>query len=414
MATNPGFLVELGPICAFSIEYGPNGVRGIRLLKPGDEHLSPQSGDAGCRHGSDATGRSGAATGLVPALSGVEDGRPVPYAVADLAERLVALMGGRPQGLSDVVLDFSGTGDFARKVYEELRKVPAGETVTYAELAARVRRPGGARAVARAMATNRWPLVVPCHRVVGSGGRLTGFSGGHGLSTKARLLAAEGVLLPLPPDTGLDASLFEPWAWDVAVCSLASRDRLLAKVVEAVGSDRLRQDAPGNPFGALAEAVCYQQLAGSAAAAIFRKVRAALGGEVSPQSVLRTGESALRNAGLSGSKTATLLELAERVADGRIDLDGLGAASYEEVVQVLTEVKGIGPWTVQMFAIFHLGLPDIFPPSDLGIRKAVTKMLRAADLLSPEEVATVAERWAPLRTVATWYLWRSLGTVTLG
>jgi len=385
MSADSGIVVEQGPICPFSIRYGPDGIREIRLLKPGELALS----DA---HGVMA----------------------VPYAVADLAERVRRLMDGYPKDLSDVLLDYTGTGELARRVYEELRTVPAGATVTYGELADRVGLPRGARAVARAMATNRWPLVVPCHRVVGRGGRLTGFSGAHGLSTKARLLAAEGILLPLPSECALDASLFDPHAWEVAVCSLASRDRRLAKVIEAVGSGRLQQEAPGRPFEALVEAVCYQQLAGCAAAAIFRKVRGVLRGEVTPQSVLRTGERCLREAGLSGSKTATLLALAERVDDGRLDLDGFASLPCGEVSAALTEVKGIGPWTVQMFAIFHLGLPDVFPPSDLGIRKAVTRMLGAVELLSPAQVAAAGDRWAPLRTVATWYLWRSLGTVTIG
>ncbi len=388
MMPSTGILFESGPLCSFSVRYGPRGIQEIRLLP-----------DRAVRDSD-------------PHVSG--GGPQVPFAVADLAERMIRLMQGKPEDLSDVVVDYEGTGEFARRVYEELRRVPAGATVTYGELAARVGRSGGARAVARAMATNRWPVVVPCHRVVGQGGSLTGFSGGHGLSTKARLLAAEGCLFPLPTGTRLDSTLFEPYSWDVAVCTLARRDRRLATVISEVGNDRLRQEAPGRPFAALAEAVCYQQLAGSAAAAIFRKVTAALGGVVSPDAVLATGEAGLRGAGLSGSKTATLLELAERVVEGRLDLDGLASLAYDDVQEALTKVKGIGPWTVQMFAIFHLGLPDVFPPSDLGIRKAVTRMLGRADLLKPAEVAAVGERWAPLRTVATWYLWRSLGTVTIG
>lgn len=425
MAPDSGILFETGPICPFSIEFGPNGIREIRLLAKG---LPPvlTSGEA--------PGGGG--------FSGVDREAAVPYAAADLAERLVRLMEGHPQDMADIVLDYSGIGGFPRKVYEELRKVPSGRTVTYGELAERVGRPQGARAVARAMATNRWPLVVPCHRVVGQGGKLTGFSGGHGLSTKARLLAAEGVLLPLPPGCPLEASLFEPHAWVVATATLAARDSRLARVIRSVGDVRLSCESPGSPFAALAEAVCYQQLAGSAAAAIFRKVTAALGGEVSPTSVLAAGESKLRGAGLSGSKTATLLELADRSRAGGLDLEGLAGLPYADLLEALTEVKGVGPWTVQMFAIFHLGHPDVFPPSDLGIRKAVTRLAgtRASaaagaapgperqrrvaarrqpqtghdTLLSAQDVASIAERWAPLRTVATWYLWRSLGTVMIG
>ena len=327
-----------------------------------------------------------------------------PESPSDLGSRIAAHLAGKPQDFSDVRVDLDWAGPYAREVYEELRKVPAGKTVTYGELAERTGRPKGARAVARAMATNRVPIVVPCHRVLGAGGKLTGFSGADGIKTKCQMLSAEGAPAPvLPADQPLFDSLFEHYAHAAGVGHLARTDRFFARLYEAVGDSMHPQQFPGNPFAALVESVCYQQLAGSAAATIFGKVKAVVGKEPSPESVLKAGFEALRSAGMSASKANTALALAERFLSNP-------APSVDE----LLAIRGVGPWTVQMFSMFHLGLPDIFPPGDLGIRKAATALTGAKKLLSPERVESIGRRWKPYRSIATWYLWRYLGTVTLG
>jgi len=380
------FETDVGTVVLY---YRGNGVTGVALLPTALCQLS---------------------TGTVPPWNG-------PSWVVALAGRIRRHAAGEPQDFSDVPILHDSTSAFAVKVYEELRKVPAGSTVSYSELAARVGSPSGARAVARAMATNRWPILVPCHRVLGSNTRLGGYSGGDGLATKCALLRAESVPVCLPKGAGISGSLFRPYMFNLAVDSLRANDRLFRKLRDSTESAMLPHEHPGNPFAALVEAVCYQQLAGSAAAAIFRKVCRVLTphpSPLTPSSVLRAGVAGLRSGGLSSSKAATILELAARAASGRIDFDKLSTLDYPTLEETLRSVKGIGPWTVHMFAIFHLGLPDIFPPGDFGIRKAVSLLLGAKDILSPKEAESIGERWKPLRTVATWYLWRSLGTVTLG
>lgn len=327
-----------------------------------------------------------------------------PELLNDLVGRIGAHFAGEPQDFSDIPLALDRAGPFARTVYDELRKVPAGQTVTYGELAARTGRPGAARAVARAMATNRVPIVIPCHRVLGAGGKLTGFSGADGIKTKCQMLVAEGAAAPvLPRDQPLFDSLFEPYAHAAGVGHLARTDSLFGRLYEAVGDSMHPQQFPGNPFAALVESVCYQQLAGSAAVTIFRRVKKLVGEEPSPASVISAGFDGLRAAGMSTSKANTALALAELFTRTT-------APSTDE----LLSLKGVGPWTIQMFSLFHLGLPDIFPPADLGVRKAVTALTGAKKLLSPERVKSIGRRWKPYRSIATWYLWRSLGTVTLG
>jgi len=339
------------------------------------------------------------------------DGRP--EWVRHLAADLVAHMNGECRDFTSVPIDYEPVGDFSRQVYEELRTVPAGQTVTYSELAARVERPLAARAAARAMATNRWPMIVPCHRVLRSGGGLGGFSGANGIASKAQILKAEGVSVAVPPAGDVAGSIFAPYMWDVAVHSLSTRDSRFADIARKVAGQQLTQSLPGNPFAFLVRTVCYQQLAGAAARTIFGRLEAQLNGRITPESVLLASRGELASAGLSASKTATIIGLAEAVQMGTLQVETLSQLPYDELKATLTSYKGLGPWTVEMFAIFHLGLPDIFSPSDLGVRKALARLTGKAGLPSVEEAKRIGNRWKPFRTVATWHLWRSLDVVTM-
>ncbi|MEW5839699.1 DNA-3-methyladenine glycosylase 2 family protein [Nitrososphaera sp.] len=153
----------------------------------------------------------------------------------------------------------------------------------------------------------------------------------------------------------------------------------------------------------------YQQLAGGAADAIRARFVKLYGGRLpAPARLLATPDGALRNAGLSGRKIEYMKDLASRVAGGRIDLAALSEMGDEEVVSQLSEVKGIGRWTAEMFLIFHLGRPDVLPVGDLGLRKAMQKTYSLRSLPPPEKMVKIAEPWRPYRSVATWYLWKSL------
>ena len=316
--------------------------------------------------------------------------------VDELSTRIREHFAGNPQSFNDIPVSWKPKSDFARAAYKALRTVPAGSVVSYGELADRLGNPGGARAVARAMATNQVPIIIPCHRVLGANRALTGFSGADGIKTKAQLLMAEGVVPRFPASGSPFDSLFEPYAWQAGVAHLRS-EALFETLYEKVGLTALPRQQPGNPFGALVETVCYQQLAGAAAMTIFHKLKSVLG-TLAPDAVADAGLERLKSAGLSTSKANTILELARR---------------WPESPDLLS-VKGIGPWTVQMFQLFHLGLPDVFSPTDLGIRKAVSLLTGANRLLAPTEVERIGRRFKPFSTIATWYLWRSLGTVTPG
>jgi len=199
-----------------------------------------------------------------------------------------------------------------------------------------------------------------------------------------------------------------------AEAHLAGADPVMAGLVARHGpcvlsrpSARRGTRAGASRFAALVESVLYQQLAGSAAAAIHARFVAALGGEVTPEAVLGAGEVVLRGAGLSGSKASTILGLSEAVADGSLGLDRIGRRTDQEIVAELVRLRGIGPWTAQMFCIFTLGRLDVWPSSDYGVRKGYAVAYGLDDLPAPRGLEEAGARFAPYRSVAAWYLWRA-------
>jgi len=193
-----------------------------------------------------------------------------------------------------------------------------------------------------------------------------------------------------------------------ATSSLRRSDPVLAAIIRDVGPCRLRADARGGAFAALVESIVYQQITGKAAASIYGRVRRLVRRRhPRPQDILGATADALRQAGLSRQKVAYLRDLSERVRDG-LKLRAMGRREDEAIIEALTEVKGIGRWTVEMFLIFRLGRLDVLPVHDYGIRKAMQRAYRFRKLPSPDRMRRLAEPWRPYRTVACWYLWRSL------
>jgi 3-methyladenine DNA glycosylase/8-oxoguanine DNA glycosylase len=193
-----------------------------------------------------------------------------------------------------------------------------------------------------------------------------------------------------------------------AEARLRRSDPVLAAIMRDVGPCRLRTDETGGAFAALVESIVYQQITGKAAASIYGRVRKLIKRRhPRPQDILAATEEALRGAGLSRQKVAYLRDLAEKVRDG-LKLRALGRLENEAVIEALTEVKGIGRWTVEMFLIFRLGRLDVLPVHDYGIRKAMQRAYRLRKLPNPDRMRRLAEPWRPYRTVACWYLWRSL------
>ena len=160
-------------------------------------------------------------------------------------------------------------------------------------------------------------------------------------------------------------------------------------------------------FGALARAVLYQQLAGSAAAAIHARFVLAVGGRVTPEAVLAAGPEAIRAAGLSRSKAATIVNLAAAVAEGRLDFRRLARQPDDAVVAELVGLPGIGPWTAQMFCIFTLGRLDVWPVTDYGVRKGYAAAYGLDAPPPPRWLEDAGQVFRPWRSVAAWYLWRA-------
>jgi DNA-3-methyladenine glycosylase II len=194
-----------------------------------------------------------------------------------------------------------------------------------------------------------------------------------------------------------------------ALTHLKRADPVLARLIGEIGPCCIRFIEPG--FEALAKAIVYQQLSGKVAATIFGRLAAAASdGRVTPEAVLALDPAKLRELGLSRQKIAYIRDLAERVVGGGIDFTAMERMSDEEVMANLTEVKGIGVWTVHMFLIFALRRTDVMPVGDLGLRAAIRRAYGLEAMPSPAEVEEMARKWRPYCTMASWYLWRSLET----
>ena len=336
---------------------------------------------------------------------------PPPPAVRSAVYAITALLRGERTDLAGVALDMDGLPEFHRRVYEAARTIPPGSTRSYGEIAKALGEPGSARAVGQALGRNPFAIVVPCHRVLAAGGRAGGFSATGGVGTKLRMLAIEGAR---PNGQGAlftrEGSFgFDP---DTGIAHLRSVEPALARVIDAVGPFALELKKAPSIFGALAEAIVYQQLNGSAAATIYARVCALFPrahGVPTAAGILRLSDEKLRGAGLSRAKMLALQDLARRDAAGEIptleDARGMDDAA---IVECLTPVRGIGRWTVEMLLIFRLGRADVLPADDYGVRKGFAAAFRKREVPSPKDVAKRGERWKPYRTVASWYLWRAL------
>jgi len=376
------FDTAIGPC---GIAWGERGVVGVQL---------PESSRAATR------------ARLARRFPGAAEASP-PREVQRALGAITGLLCGEPADLASIRLDMDGVPAFHRRVYEAARAIPAGVTRTYGEIAAGMGSPGSARAVGQALGRNPFAVVVPCHRVLAAGGRTGGFSANGGVSTKLRMLAIERPS-QAPLFDGDGGFRFDP---DAAVAHLRRVDPALARLIDAAGPFRLALKRTPSLFGALAEAIVYQQLTGKAAATIYGRVCAlfprAHDGPT-PRHVLRASDATLRGAGLSRPKILALRDLATRALAGEIptlaDAHGMDDAV---LIERLTAVRGIGRWTVEMLLIFRFGRPDVLPVDDYGIRKGVAVLGRRAALPDRDAVARRGARWRPYRSVASWYLWRA-------
>jgi DNA-3-methyladenine glycosylase II len=208
-----------------------------------------------------------------------------------------------------------------------------------------------------------------------------------------------------------------PFNPEEAIAHLHARDAKLAALIGRVGPFDLRLDASPSPFESLLESILYQQLHGKAAAAIHARVRAYFAGDPTPQQLAAAPDEPLRAAGVSFNKIKALRDLAARTLDGTVPSHAAILKMPDaDIVERLTAVRGIGSWTVEMLLIFRLGRPDVLPVTDYGVRKGYaltfqrvpkSRPLEASDLPKPDVVFKRGQRWAPFRSVASWYLWRA-------
>ena len=189
---------------------------------------------------------------------------------------------------------------------------------------------------------------------------------------------------------------------------LARRDPVIRDLMREHGPCGLADAQHTDPFQALAHAIVSQQLSTKAAATIAARFDALCDGVPSPTAVGRLSDPQLRGVGLSGQKVAYMRDLCARIESGALPLASLEALPDEEVVTLLTQVKGIGRWTAEMYLMFRLHRPDVLPVGDLGIVKAVQKAYRLRKAPDPDRLRRIGEPWRPYRSIACWYLWASL------
>jgi DNA-3-methyladenine glycosylase II len=194
---------------------------------------------------------------------------------------------------------------------------------------------------------------------------------------------------------------------------LSRRDPVIRDLMRRYGACGLAHAQHTDPFRALIHSIISQQLSTRAAATIESRFRALFGGVPTPSQVAATPEAQLRAVGLSGQKVKYVRDLCRRVEDGSLPLTTFDAMSDDEVIAALTQVKGIGRWTAEMFLMFRLHRPDVLPVDDLGIVKAVRQAYGLRTLPSAKRLMSLGESWRPYRSVACWYLWASLDNTPL-
>ena len=196
-----------------------------------------------------------------------------------------------------------------------------------------------------------------------------------------------------------------------AVNHLKKSDPILAAIIEQVGPCRMEFGVP--EFHSLAEAIVYQQLNGKAAVTIFKRFTTLAGDPVTPEGILQLTDAQLRSVGLSKQKSSYLKDMAARASRGELDFTRLPDMTDEEVIKHLTQVKGVGVWTAHMFLMFTLKRPNVLPTGDYGIQVAMKKHYKKRKMPKPDVMAKIAKSWEPYRSVACWYLWRSLDLKTM-
>jgi 3-methyladenine DNA glycosylase/8-oxoguanine DNA glycosylase len=194
----------------------------------------------------------------------------------------------------------------------------------------------------------------------------------------------------------------------VAIDELATRDPVLARLIARVGPITHRPRDPDGPFGALVRAIVYQQLAGRAAQAIHGRLRTTVGEVLTPETLAATPDPALRAAGLSANKLASLRDLSAKVMDGTVVLTRTSGRSDEELIATLVSVRGIGRWTAEMYLMFQLRRLDVWPVDDLGVRQGYALAWQLEPAPTPKQLELLGDRFRPYRSILARYCWAAV------
>lgn len=196
-----------------------------------------------------------------------------------------------------------------------------------------------------------------------------------------------------------------------AIDHLKKADPVMAAIIKRIGPCRIEYGPP--EFHSLAEAIIYQQLNGTAALTIFKRFAALAGEPLTPAGIQKLTDEQMRSVGLSKQKSSYLRDMAERAASGQLDFSRLHELPDEEVIKHLTQVKGVGVWTAQMFLMFTLKRPNVLPTGDFGVQNAIRKHYNKRKMPNPAIMEKIAKPWEPYRSIACWYLWKSMDTKTM-
>jgi len=199
-----------------------------------------------------------------------------------------------------------------------------------------------------------------------------------------------------------------------AIDEVASRDPVLADLVARVGPITHRPRDPDGPFGALVRAIVFQQLAGRAAQAIYGRVRATVGEQLTPETLSSASDDALRAAGLSANKLASLRDLSAKVLDGTVVLTRTSRRSDDDLIAALVTVRGIGRWTAEMYLMFQLRRLDVWPVDDLGIRQGYALAWKLDPPPSAKELMPLGDRFRPYRSIVARYRWAAIPLLRRG
>jgi DNA-3-methyladenine glycosylase II len=225
------------------------------------------------------------------------------------------------------------------------------------------------------------------------------------------MAASKAAAAAAPLANGINGALHAstPGYWDEACKHLVRRDRVMKKLIPRFGDARLA--SRGDAFTTLARSIVGQQISVKAAQSVWDRFAAAVGGpstQLAPRKVRALDAKSMRDAGLSARKCEYLQDLAGHFAERRISVAAWAEMEDEAIIEQLVAIRGIGRWTAEMFLIFHLMRPDVLPVDDLGLLKGISVNYFSGEPVSRAEAREVAEAWAPYRSVATWYIWRSL------